>query len=121
MNGAQFIMLPCQVSLLTKHRLIMPGTHPQAIRYWGNDIYQRAVHVWKNEGPASFLRLSARKLLHVFWRRNSANPQIRYEIEALLKNPFFDFSKIELQSKLQPYPVVSIVVPIYNGVSFVPD
>lgn len=98
----------------------MPGIQLRAIRYRYKDISQHAASVWKIEGPVSFFRRSAKRLLQLFRPKPRPDPQAQYQIEALLKNPFFDFSGIKLHSRLQPDPLVSIVVPIYNGIGFVP-
>ena len=98
----------------------MSGQFLKSIHYRFTDTYQRAAQVWQEEGARIFFQRSARKLLRWVGISNPADSSYKYEIEALLKNPFFDPSKIDLQALLQPDPQVSIVVPVYNGLSFVP-
>ena len=98
----------------------MPGQFLKSIQYRFIDNYQRAAQIWKAEGARSFFQRGGRKLLRWVGISSPADSSHKYEIEALLKNPFFDPSKIDLPALLQPDPLVSIIIPIFNGISFVP-
>jgi len=91
-----------------------------ALLYRYQQTWQRAVQVWRDEGGGGFGKRLGRRLLSSLSSSSLANPERQYEIEVVLKNPSIDLSKIDLQSRLAPAPLVSIIVPVYNGISFVP-
>jgi len=94
---------------------------PSAFVYHLQDVEKRASRVWREEGCWVFVRKIADKVSRIITHTQPDMPEYYFLIEVMLKNPLFDFSKIDVASQIRLDPIVSIVVPVYNGISFVPQ
>lgn len=94
---------------------------PSALSHSTQNAFNRMSRVWREEGPLVFVRKLADKILQTITGQRSDPTEAAFAIEEILKNPMFDYSNLEAAARIQFDPTVSIVIPVYNGINFVPD
>jgi len=94
--------------------------NPHAPAYRRQDLGRRAGQIWRTEGPVNFTNKAVKKLYRIITNTDQL-PEQAFEIEAILKNSLFDLSKIDVLSQIQLEPVVSMIIPVFNGISYVPQ
>ena len=95
--------------------------NPKAFQYHFEDLLRRTREVFQSEGPGVVIWKTLRKIFSWIWPRPAASGSGVYEIATILRDPMFDYASLNVEAAIQPEPVVSIVIPVFNGLSFVPD
>lgn len=89
--------------------------------YHLQDLRQRIKEVYQAEGLSGVLRRIFRRLNPLHQTSSFTTADRANDLFNILRDPMFDFSKLDTRQAFKTHPTVSIVVPVYNGIDFVPD